>query len=62
MKERMTIIKKEYLGDGVYAEFDGWGVWLRANSPNTDNIYLEPSVLGALKRFYESQFNKIEDK
>jgi hypothetical protein len=26
----------EYLGDGVYAVFDGWHIWLRLNSH--DNI------------------------
>jgi len=45
-------IKKRYLGDGVYAEYDGWGIWVRANSPNTDNIYLEPAVIAALKEFW----------
>ena len=37
----------EYLGVGVYAEFDGYGIWLKANNHEnpTDKIYLEPSVL-----------------
>lgn len=44
---------KEYIGDGVYALFDGYGIELRANdfdSP-TDMIYIEPSVFEALVRF-----------
>lgn len=42
-----------YLGDGVYAIFDGCGIWLHANSHNepTDRVYLEPEVYEALKRF-----------
>ena len=43
-----------YLGDGVYAIYDGYGVWLHANdhrSP-TDRIYLEPEVLGGLTKFF----------
>lgn len=43
----------EYLGDGVYAVFDGYGIWLHANdhkSP-TDRVYLEPQVMEALVRF-----------
>ena len=44
-----------YLGDGVYASFDGYGIWLRANDHRedrcTDKIYLEPEVLIALNRF-----------
>ena len=56
------MINKEYLGDGVYAEFDGYGIWLRANVPNTDNIYLEPVVLAALRAFYEQQFDEEDDE
>ena len=45
---------KDYIGDGVYVEFDGYGVWLRANSPDSDKeVYLEPSVLEALNRFFK---------
>ena len=43
--------KTEYLGDGLYAEFDGYMLTLRANVPTTDNVYLEPSVWAALMRF-----------
>jgi hypothetical protein len=37
---------KDYLGDGVYALFDGYGIWLHANDhlTPTDRIYLEPEV------------------
>ena len=43
----------EYLGDGVYAIFDGFGIWLHANSHDepTDRVYLEPSVFSALTDF-----------
>jgi hypothetical protein len=46
---------KDYLGDGVYAIFDGYGIWLHANdhANPTDRIYLEPPVLEALHRFEE---------
>jgi hypothetical protein len=42
-----------YLGDGVYAIFDGSGIWLHANDHRdpTDRIYLEPEVLNALINF-----------
>lgn len=42
-----------YIGDGVYAIFDGYGIWLHANSHDspTDKIYLEPQVLEALNQF-----------
>ena len=44
---------KDYLGDGVYGIFDGYGIWLHANdlALPTDKIYLEPSVLDALNQF-----------
>lgn len=42
-----------YLGDGVYAKFDGNGIILHANDHRdpTDRIYLEPEVYLALKAF-----------
>lgn len=46
-----------YLGDGVYAIFDGYGVWLHANHHEhpTDKIYLEPDVLHNLNEFFKRQ-------
>lgn len=43
---------KEYLGDGAYAFFDGFGVWLTAENgvTTTDKIYMEPPVMLALLR------------
>jgi hypothetical protein len=46
-----------YLGDGVYASFDGYYIWLRADGPNAgdvNRIALEPVVYAALVR-YESE-------
>jgi len=42
----------EYLGDGVYASFDGYQVWLhvgRHDSPPV--VALEPAVLRALVEY-----------
>ena len=49
----MTKENSDYIGDGVYAGFDGEGIWLYANSHDrpTERIYLEPFVLGALILF-----------
>lgn len=46
---------EEYLGDGVYASFDGYHVWLdtRAQHP-VNRIALEPAVLDALERYVAS--------
>ena len=57
---------EEYLGDGVYAIFDGRGIWLHANDMKapTDKVYLEPSVLESLfgfaGRFYNVPGAKAE--
>jgi hypothetical protein len=44
---------EDYLGDGVYARWDGYGVWLLANDPliPSDRIYIEPEVWTAMQRF-----------
>lgn len=45
----------EYLGDGVYASFDGYHIWLTTGSHEerdaTNRIALEPSVYAALVRY-----------
>lgn len=41
-----------YLGDGLYASFDGMHVVLRAPRDGGDHfVYIEPSVWGALLEF-----------
>lgn len=46
-------MKKVYLGDGVYAAFDGWNITLTAENGivATDTVVLEPTVLKALFEF-----------
>lgn len=49
-------ILKEYLGDGVYADFDGYHIVLTTErlEPNTiDRICLEPEVLHNLERYIQ---------
>jgi hypothetical protein len=45
-----------YLGDGVYAKFDGYHVWLLTGSheaSEADNkVALEPAVFRALAKFH----------
>lgn len=47
----------EYIGDGVYAGWDGFGVWLHANSHDspTDKIYIEPKVLLNLVAYWNEK-------
>lgn len=51
----MPINYKNYLGDAVYADFDGWRVILTTeNGISTSNtIVLEPEVFDALNRYVE---------
>ena len=53
VKEKET--PRDYIGDGVYVEFDGFGVWLKANDffDPTDKVYLEPEVFAKLLHFAE---------
>lgn len=48
-------LKETYLGDGLYASFDGWQIILRAPRSGGDHwVALEPEVWRALSRFAES--------
>lgn len=45
--------KIEYLGDGVYASFDGYQIWLRVHDHRARPcVALEPPVMEALMRYY----------
>jgi hypothetical protein len=44
--------RNRYIGDGVYASFDGWYVWLHTDRENgRHTIALEPAVFDNLLRF-----------
>jgi hypothetical protein len=52
---------QDYMGDGVYVEFDGYAYWLRANDHRdgycTDKICLEPYVLDNINKFRKRMEN-----
>lgn len=58
--------KEEYLGDGLYASFDGWQIVLRAPRDGFDDppgvathwVGLEPATYAALRRFAQSVWEK----
>ena len=52
--------KFEYLGDGVYAAWNGVDVRLMANDHQnpTDVIWLTPEVLKELNRFYNKHMSE----
>lgn len=55
---------KTYLGDGAYAEFDGYGFWLTTENgiAVTNRIYLEPGVFKALTAFVDKSLPRRAPK
>ena len=52
MTEPKSIEREVYLGDGLYAKFDGWNFWLRAPRAGGDqHIAMEPEVLASFLEF-----------
>ncbi len=46
--------KETYLGDGLYAKYDGFQVWLRAPRGSIDHyVALDPYTLDSFFRFLE---------
>jgi hypothetical protein len=47
--------RETYLGDGLYASFDGWQVRLRAPRDGRDHeVYLDAMTLQALLEFLDA--------
>jgi hypothetical protein len=49
---------KEYIGDGVYASFDGFQIWLESGS---NRIALEPGVFRSLILYSDSLNKKLTE-
>jgi len=54
-------VPERYLGDAVYASYDGYHIWLKTGDGNNQRIALEPAVYRALvdyhtelEKFYEN--------
>lgn len=47
--------KDTYLGDGLYASYDGWQIEIYASNgrEKTNRVYLEPAVLKAFLDYVE---------
>jgi hypothetical protein len=51
----MSTESETYLGDGLYASFDGWQVRLRAPRENGDHeVYLKQSTLQAFLEYLDA--------
>lgn len=51
-------VDEEYIGDGVYASFDGYQIWLKVNDRYSAEIAIEPKVYKSLTEY----IHKIETK
>jgi len=51
-----------YLGDGVYASFDGYQIWLAANHHENVVIALEPAVLKRLVGYQNALIEKYSEE
>lgn len=54
----MPFPQPRYLGDGVYASFDGFHIWLAVKNHDNQIIALDPEVFQALLKFS----NEIEEE
>jgi hypothetical protein len=50
----MNTESESYLGDAVYASFDGYQIWLRTGDGNNQRIALDPGVYQALVRYVQA--------
>lgn len=57
-------IEKTYLGDGVYAHFDGYSVVLETHNGicATNTIILEPEVVIAYQKYLERLSEKLKNE
>ena len=60
----MSEPKQTYLGDGVYASFDGYHIWLTTSDgySSTNRIALEPPVYNELITFAQSLRKPVSDE
>jgi hypothetical protein len=52
-REDIIGVEPEYIGDGVYASFDGFNIWLQTEreTGRIERIAIEPQVFHALERY-----------
>lgn len=51
MSDEDQVMPREYLGDAVYASFDGYHIWLKTGDGSNQQIALEAKVYFALRRY-----------
>jgi hypothetical protein len=54
-------MEDRYLGDGVYASFDGYHIWLAANHHSNKVVALEPQVIASLYRYHQDLHERLRE-
>ena len=57
------MLNKQYLGDSVYAEHDGFSIMLttrNGDGPPSNIIYLEPEVYKALVEYHDKMWRGLK--
>lgn len=49
--DEVKLPEVRYLGDAVYASFDGYQIWLTTGDGNNNRVALEPPVLDNLTKY-----------
>jgi hypothetical protein len=49
--------EQKYVGDGVYASFDGYQIWLSVNGPDNNVVALDPQTFVGLVDYKEYVIN-----
>lgn len=60
--DQRAITEGRHLGDGVYASFDGYQIWLAANDHRNKVIALEPAVMQRLKEYEQDLKDHFSQK
>lgn len=60
----MSTNNRQYLGDGVYVEYDGYHIVLKTGQPTlpTNTIYLDSQVINALVSYIERLKDSSSDE
>lgn len=55
-EDLLSLQEPVYLGDGLYAAFDGWQIRLYAHNgvTATNEVFLEPQVLAVFLRYIDN--------
>lgn len=59
---KKPLIEPKYLGDGVYASFDGYHIWLAVNNHLNKVVALDPSVYARLVQYAKQIYRQTDNE